>query len=86
MDAIPMPTRGSPELSRPGLRTLLSSIATNELQGLQRIAGFGLACRDHLIMTNAVEADLTHEGTDRIESQMSLQLKNENRPRDLFNT
>jgi len=86
VDAIPMPTRGSPELSHPGLRTLLGSIAVIELQGLQRIAGFGLACRDHLIMTNTVEAHLTHEGIDRIEAQMGLQLRNVKEPRELFKT
>jgi len=86
LDAIPMLTRGAPELSRPGLTSVLGSVAATALQGLQKISQFGLAHDGHLIMSGAVETDLIHDGIDRIEAQMSVQLRNAKQPKKLFKT
>jgi hypothetical protein len=84
--AIPMSTRAAPDLSRPGLRTMLGSIAETELQKLQRLTTFGLAHNGRLIMSGNVETDLTHDGTDRVEAQMGIQLRNAKGPKELFRT
>ncbi len=82
--AVPMLTRAAPELSRPGLRTILGSIPATDLKGLPKIARFGWAHDGHLMMSGAVEAPLTHDGVDRIEAQMGVQLRNAKRPKELF--
>lgn len=84
--AIPMLTRAAPELSCPGLGTVLGSVGAVELQGLRKIARVGLSHDGRLVMSGAIDTDLLHDGIDRVEVQIGMQLRNAKNPKKLFNT
>ena len=85
-NAIPMTTRHAPDLSEPGLNFVLGFIDTSQLKTLRRIARLGLKHSGKLIMDATIEAELTHDGIDRLEAQLGIQLRNVREPKHFFRT
>jgi hypothetical protein len=85
-NSISMNTRPAPELSKPGLNTVLGSIDAFKLHSLQKIARLGLVHQDNLMIGATVEAKLTYNAIDRLEAQIGILLKNVNEPKYFFKT
>ena len=83
-DSVPMLTRYAPELSKPGLNSVLGTIETGELQNLCKIARFVLFHDEKLVLGAALEAPLTYDFVDRLEAQISVQLRNVREPKRFF--
>lgn len=83
-DSVPMVTRYAPERSRPGLNSVLGTIETEELQNLSKIARFVSLREEKLMFHVALEAPLTYNSVDRLELQVSVQLRNVREPKRFF--
>lgn len=73
-----------PELSDTGRQFWLGNMDAQELRGLRRIAGFFVEAEDTLHSYHTIEAELMHEGIDRLEAQVGFYLENVQEPKYFF--
>ncbi len=82
--SVTMLTKYAPELSKPGLNSILGTIKTGELKNLCKISKFILFHNEKLVLGSALEAPLTYDSVDVLEAQISVQLRNVREPKRFF--
>jgi hypothetical protein len=82
--AIRIPTRLAPELSAPGLMTILGNVAVGKLHTLSQVARVGVEHSGSLNIVEVLEAPLTLEGIDCFQAQIGIRLINSGLPQYSF--
>lgn len=83
-DSVPMPTKYAPELSKPGLISVMGTVDAVRLQSLCKVAKLELVHDDELMLGATFEAPLIHNAIDRLEAQIGMQLINVREPKHFF--
>lgn len=82
--AVVLPAKFAPELSEPGLNTVLGTIDATGIRRFKRVARFALKQKNTLFSVNVLDAKLSCENIDRFEAQIGIQLINLRQPKYLY--
>lgn len=84
--SVTLRTRFAPELSEPGLFSILGEVDAKRLDSLRELASCALKRANQPLLFYGLDAVLQHTNIDKLEVQMGLRLNNTHEQRVHFNT